>query len=181
MVPTTRQHLLSRLKEIRGGWVSGGELSRELDISRTAIWKHVCSLRNEGYVIESAPRKGYLLKTTIDRLLPARDQCGSPVEPSGQQNCFRKRSGFDKPLGEGPGHLGGRRGHACHRRVPVGRARSQRTQLVFSPRRGDLRLPGAEAPFPTGGSAQDDPACRRGPGGDAHPDRPVPCHHQVAQ
>lgn len=71
MVPTTRQHLLSRLKEMRGGWVSGGELSRELDISRTAIWKHVCSLRNEGYVIESAPRKGYLLKTTVDRLLPA--------------------------------------------------------------------------------------------------------------
>jgi BirA family transcriptional regulator, biotin operon repressor / biotin---[acetyl-CoA-carboxylase] ligase len=71
MVPTTRQHLLSRLKEMRGRWVSGGELSRELDISRTAIWKHVCSLRNEGYVIESAPRKGYLLKATIDRLLPA--------------------------------------------------------------------------------------------------------------
>ena len=71
MLPSTRQHLLGRLKEMRGLWVSGGELSRELDVSRTAVWKHVCSLRNEGYVIESAPRKGYLLKATIDRLLPS--------------------------------------------------------------------------------------------------------------
>lgn len=71
MVPTTRQHLLNRLKETQGGWVSGEALSRELNISRTAVWKHICSLRNEGYVIESATRKGYLLKAAIDRLLPA--------------------------------------------------------------------------------------------------------------
>jgi BirA family biotin operon repressor/biotin-[acetyl-CoA-carboxylase] ligase len=51
--------------------VSGGDLSRELHISRTAVWKHVCILRNEGYVIESATRKGYLLKETLDRLIPA--------------------------------------------------------------------------------------------------------------
>jgi BirA family transcriptional regulator, biotin operon repressor / biotin---[acetyl-CoA-carboxylase] ligase len=70
MEPSTRQHLLGRLKETRGGWVSGENLSRELDISRTAVWKHVCSLRNEGYVIDSAPRKGYLLKETLDRLHP---------------------------------------------------------------------------------------------------------------
>ncbi len=71
MEPSTKQYLLSRLKETRGVWVSGAHLSRELDISRTAVWKHVCSLRNEGYVIESATRKGYLLKETLDRLLPA--------------------------------------------------------------------------------------------------------------
>ncbi|HET6490366.1 MAG TPA: biotin--[acetyl-CoA-carboxylase] ligase [Syntrophales bacterium] len=71
MQPSTKQHLLGRLKETRGAWVSGANLSRELDISRTAVWKQVCSLRNEGYVIDSAPRKGYLLKETLDRLRPA--------------------------------------------------------------------------------------------------------------
>jgi len=71
MEPSTKQYLLNRLKETRGAWVSGEYLSRELDISRTAVWKHICSLRNEGYVIDSAPRKGYLLKETLDRMLPA--------------------------------------------------------------------------------------------------------------
>lgn len=51
--------------------MSGEDLSRELKISRTAVWKHIRSLRNEGYVIDSSTRKGYLLRETLDRLLPA--------------------------------------------------------------------------------------------------------------
>ncbi|NPV04351.1 MAG: biotin--[acetyl-CoA-carboxylase] ligase [Syntrophaceae bacterium] len=71
MESSARQHMLSRLKKAGGGWVSGEELSRELRISRTAVWKHVCSLRSEGYVIESSTRKGYLLRESLDRLVPS--------------------------------------------------------------------------------------------------------------
>ena len=71
MESSARQHMLSRLKRAGGGWVSGGDLSRELRISRTAVWKHVCSLRSEGYVIESSTRKGYLLRESLDRLVPS--------------------------------------------------------------------------------------------------------------
>jgi BirA family biotin operon repressor/biotin-[acetyl-CoA-carboxylase] ligase len=71
MAANTRHHLLVSLKEAHGNWVSGEELSRRLGVTRTAIWKHACSLRSEGYAIDSSTRKGYLLRETLDRLLPA--------------------------------------------------------------------------------------------------------------
>jgi BirA family transcriptional regulator, biotin operon repressor / biotin---[acetyl-CoA-carboxylase] ligase len=92
MEPGTKQYLLNRLKETRGGWVSGEYLSRELDISRTAVWKHICSLRNEGYVIDSAPRKGYLLKETLDRLLPA--EIGAVL----RSKCLGRRIVFESEV-----------------------------------------------------------------------------------
>lgn len=39
-------------------------------ISRAAIWKHIRKLKEEGYVIESSPKKGYLLSKDSDLLLP---------------------------------------------------------------------------------------------------------------
>lgn len=51
--------------------VSGEELSRQLDVSRTAVWKHIQALKAEGYEIESIPKKGYVLKSAPDRLKPA--------------------------------------------------------------------------------------------------------------
>jgi BirA family biotin operon repressor/biotin-[acetyl-CoA-carboxylase] ligase len=92
MEPSTKQHLLGRLKETRGAWVSGEYLSRELDISRTAVWKHVCSLRNEGYVIDSAPRKGYLLKETLDRLSPT--EIGAALH----SKCLGRRIVFESEV-----------------------------------------------------------------------------------
>ena len=71
MESNARQHMLGRLKKAGGGWVSGEDLSRELRISRTAVWKHVRSLRSEGHVIESSTRKGYLLREMPDRLSPS--------------------------------------------------------------------------------------------------------------
>ncbi len=50
-------------------FVSGEELSRQLGISRTAIWKHINTLRDEGYDIESVNRKGYRLKSSTKDLL----------------------------------------------------------------------------------------------------------------
>ncbi len=67
---TTKNKLLSYLKEKRGAWVSGELLSNEMAVSRAAIWKHVRKLKEEGYVIESAPKKGYLLSRDSDLLLP---------------------------------------------------------------------------------------------------------------
>ncbi|WP_396611962.1 biotin--[acetyl-CoA-carboxylase] ligase [Haloferax sp. S1W] len=53
----TRRALLSALAE---GPVSGPELADQLDISRAAVWKHVESLREEGFVVESTPN-GYVV------------------------------------------------------------------------------------------------------------------------
>lgn len=51
--------------------ISGEELCKTAGVSRAAIWKHVESLREEGYAIEASPHLGYRLLGTPDRLIPA--------------------------------------------------------------------------------------------------------------
>ena len=48
--------------------ISGEELAARLDLSRTAVWKAVEQLRADGYLIESAPRRGYRLLSKSDVL-----------------------------------------------------------------------------------------------------------------
>ncbi len=62
-----RYKIVHLLKEAPG-YVSGQELGRLFNISRNAIWKHVEELRQEGYTIEAASRKGYRLLPFEDRL-----------------------------------------------------------------------------------------------------------------
>ncbi len=49
-------------------FISGEEICRKIGISRTAVWKHVAALREEGYVIEAIPRSGYRLTEIPDRM-----------------------------------------------------------------------------------------------------------------
>lgn len=57
-----------RLFREQGGFVSGGQLSRDLNVSRTAVWKHISGLREAGYVIEAVPSRGYRLVSAPDNL-----------------------------------------------------------------------------------------------------------------
>ena len=65
-----KETVLFLLKEYAGDYISGEELSKRLNVSRTAVWKHIGGLRDEGYVIESSPRLGYRLMAVPDLLLP---------------------------------------------------------------------------------------------------------------
>ena len=49
-------------------YFSGEELSRRLNISRSAVWKNIRELRKEGYDITAVPHRGYLLKSVPDCL-----------------------------------------------------------------------------------------------------------------
>lgn len=44
-----------------GNYVSGEKISQELGISRAAVWKRIAQLREEGWQIEAAGRRGYRL------------------------------------------------------------------------------------------------------------------------
>jgi BirA family biotin operon repressor/biotin-[acetyl-CoA-carboxylase] ligase len=59
------------LKNLRqhDGYLSGEMLSERLGVSRVAIWKHVRTLRNDGYSIDASPA-GYRLLSCPDLLLP---------------------------------------------------------------------------------------------------------------
>ena len=62
-----KAEILKVLRE-SGGYVSGQQLSEKLGVSRTAVWKAVSRLKEEGYGIEAQRNKGYRLTETPDVL-----------------------------------------------------------------------------------------------------------------
>ncbi|WP_276351553.1 biotin--[acetyl-CoA-carboxylase] ligase [Cohnella caldifontis] len=60
--------LLALLEEASGAYVSGEDISRKLNVSRTAVWKQIRKLEAEGYVIDAVPRLGYRLSGRPSRL-----------------------------------------------------------------------------------------------------------------
>ncbi len=65
-----RAKILGLLRENMPEPVSGEDISARLGVSRTAVWKHIQSLKNAGYDIESVPKKGYILHKAPDLLRP---------------------------------------------------------------------------------------------------------------
>eukprot|EP00831_Metopus_contortus_P050932 TRINITY_DN4279_c0_g1_i1.p1 TRINITY_DN4279_c0_g1~~TRINITY_DN4279_c0_g1_i1.p1 ORF type:complete len:386 (-),score=45.94 TRINITY_DN4279_c0_g1_i1:451-1608(-) len=49
-------------------YISGEYLSSNLNVSRTAIWKHINNLKKKGYVIEGISNRGYKLISSPDLL-----------------------------------------------------------------------------------------------------------------
>ena len=62
--------ILKLLKET-DGYVSGQELCRRFVVSRTAVWKVINQLKEEGYEIEAVRNRGYALKGAGDVLSEA--------------------------------------------------------------------------------------------------------------
>ena len=58
---STKEEILEKLKQA-DGYVSGQQLCQGLGISRTAVWKAVGKLREEGYPIEAVTNRGYRLR-----------------------------------------------------------------------------------------------------------------------
>ncbi|MFD1357961.1 biotin--[acetyl-CoA-carboxylase] ligase [Fictibacillus halophilus] len=61
-----KEALLHMLAENEGEFVSGQQISENLNCSRTAIWKHISELRKSGYSIEAVQKRGYRLITSPD-------------------------------------------------------------------------------------------------------------------
>jgi BirA family biotin operon repressor/biotin-[acetyl-CoA-carboxylase] ligase len=64
---SVKNEVLHILESNRGRNISGQELADTLMVSRTAIWKAINSLKDEGYMIAAA-NKGYSLSTSSDVL-----------------------------------------------------------------------------------------------------------------
>lgn len=65
-----RNEILDYFRKANGGYVSGEQMSKDLNVSRTAIWKHINILKNRGYIFESSTRKGYRLIYAPNLLTP---------------------------------------------------------------------------------------------------------------
>lgn len=65
-----RSSILDLLRNAAGKFVSGEEIARKMRVSRTAVWKHIRELKQQGYAIDSLARSGYALRETPDLLFP---------------------------------------------------------------------------------------------------------------
>lgn len=65
-----KETILDILKQ-SGDYVSGEELSRQLGVTRAAVWKVIAKLKEEGYVLESVTNRGYRLIASPDILTAA--------------------------------------------------------------------------------------------------------------
>jgi len=63
-----KDEMLSLLEGNKGSFLSGQELAKKLSVTRSAVWKAVKLLREEGYNIEAATNKGYMLAQNNDIL-----------------------------------------------------------------------------------------------------------------
>jgi len=88
----TPSDILRVLRTRAGTFVSGQALSAELNVTRTAIWKHVKALRAAGYQIESRPKLGYRYLSAPDALLPTEITEGLTTTYIGRQSIIYFRS-----------------------------------------------------------------------------------------
>lgn len=85
------QRIIELFREKKGGIVSGEELSSALGVSRTAIWKHIKTLKEIGYQIEAIPSQGYRQVSAPDILVPAEISAGLATGRIGRRLiCFRE-------------------------------------------------------------------------------------------
>jgi BirA family biotin operon repressor/biotin-[acetyl-CoA-carboxylase] ligase len=63
-----KDKILNLLRSSQSTFVSGEELAKKCGISRTMVWKHITSLKREGFGIEAVPSQGYHITTTPDIL-----------------------------------------------------------------------------------------------------------------
>ena len=63
-----KEQILKILEENRGKSISGAWMAKKLFVTRSAVWKQIKELQNEGYEIEAVPNRGYSLKPCNDIL-----------------------------------------------------------------------------------------------------------------
>jgi BirA family biotin operon repressor/biotin-[acetyl-CoA-carboxylase] ligase len=77
-----KEEILAVLKSNPGVYISGQSLSERLSVSRTAVWKYINALKEEGYEIESVSKRGYRLVASPDLLT------GDEVSPFLETKCI---------------------------------------------------------------------------------------------
>jgi BirA family biotin operon repressor/biotin-[acetyl-CoA-carboxylase] ligase len=85
------QKIIELFRKKTGGIISGEELGNTLNISRTAVWKHIKTLKELGYRIEAVPSQGYRLLSSPDILIPAEIAAGMETKKIGRKIiCFKE-------------------------------------------------------------------------------------------
>ncbi len=80
-----------RLLSSENGYVSGQEICEKLSVSRTAVWKAINQLREEGYVISSVNNRGYRIDGRPDVITAEEIKSRLKTSWAGQDVRFYER------------------------------------------------------------------------------------------
>ena len=83
----TKSKVLNLLRNSED-YISGQKLCEELYVSRTAVWKVIEQLKQDGYEIEAVRNKGYLLKEIPDILSQAEIESQIKTNWAGREVCY---------------------------------------------------------------------------------------------
>ena len=90
-----KKKILEMLRNANSNFVSGENIAELMKVSRTAIWKHIQSLRKRGYQIASSERLGYKLEQIPNLLLPEIVQYGLQTKILGLDPNFIYKNSVD--------------------------------------------------------------------------------------
>ncbi|MEH7236558.1 biotin--[acetyl-CoA-carboxylase] ligase [Bacillus sp. JJ1562] len=85
-----RKKLLEVFSSANGEFISGQKLSEQLGCSRTAVWKHIEDLRNEGYELEAVRKLGYRIISKPDKISGNEIQLGLETKSFGRNIHFEE-------------------------------------------------------------------------------------------
>ena len=65
---STKSEVLKILENNKNKAISGNDIAKTLNITRTSIWKAINELKQEGYMIDSSTKKGYIFSGNNNKL-----------------------------------------------------------------------------------------------------------------
>ena len=131
-----KAEVLALLRE-SGGYLSGQELCGRLGVSRTAVWKIINQLKEEGYGIEAAPNRGYRLLASPDLLGEGEIASRLRTKWAGRNLIFRQTTGSTNTDAKAEAEKGAPEGTlVVSERQETGRGR--RGRQWFSPEGSNL-------------------------------------------
>lgn len=85
-----RTKLMQALSKANGAFISGQEIGEYIGCSRTAVWKHIEDLRNEGYKVEAVRKKGYRIISAPEKVSTSEIQFGLETKTLGKRIHYQE-------------------------------------------------------------------------------------------
>lgn len=86
-----KREILKMLREAEG-YISGQQICEQFGVSRTAVWKVIRQLQDEGYVIEAVRNKGYQIMEYPDVITGEEVECILNTEWAGKNIVYYKET-----------------------------------------------------------------------------------------
>ena len=137
-----RNKILDYFRNAHGEYVSGQQISDDLHVSRTAIWKHIKVLKERGYVFESSTRKGYRLLHAPNLLTELEINSVLSTESFGHNIIYRETAPSTNAIAKEEARRGAPAGT-----IVVAEEQTSAARLVFPLCEGNLVLADFAAAF----------------------------------